>query len=286
MADLEIALSPWESLQYCNDIDETWICQGPESCGCEWEDNYNLTNAGTYEATRTCKGMGTSARVALYAPASLVPYVLLPTSKGGSTGYFTPAPASDGLTRWYTSKGYTPTNITAYVPTYTRASPTSVVLAEVTNTADATATKTGSSTSSATAGTASQTGTANSESSLSTGAKAGIGAGVGGAALAAAIIGFLLYRLHKQRKANQAAASQTQQVQPPQGPNAGYGYSPVPHGQSEWSCSFASPNSIPPGYTGGQSYPFPQELESKGPVLELPTSSQIHEMDSGAEGKK
>ena len=32
--------------------------------------------------------MGSQARVALYAPVSLVPYVSLPSTYGGSTGYY------------------------------------------------------------------------------------------------------------------------------------------------------------------------------------------------------
>ena len=43
--------------------------------------------------------MGSDARVALYAPSKLAPYVSLPSSIGGSTGYFS-ATKVGGSSTW------------------------------------------------------------------------------------------------------------------------------------------------------------------------------------------
>lgn len=43
--------------------------------------------------------MGSDARVALYAPSKLEPYVSLPTSVGGSTGYFSTT-TKNGSSTW------------------------------------------------------------------------------------------------------------------------------------------------------------------------------------------
>ena len=43
--------------------------------------------------------MGNEARVALYAPSTLAPYVSLPSTYGGSTGYYSPTTIS-GTSTW------------------------------------------------------------------------------------------------------------------------------------------------------------------------------------------
>jgi hypothetical protein len=48
---------------------------------------------------RQCKDMGSDARVALYAPSTLAPYVSLPTSVGGSTGYISTT-VMNGTSTW------------------------------------------------------------------------------------------------------------------------------------------------------------------------------------------
>jgi hypothetical protein len=43
--------------------------------------------------------MGDKARIALYAPSTLAPYVSLPSTIGGSTGYYSPTVFS-GISTW------------------------------------------------------------------------------------------------------------------------------------------------------------------------------------------
>jgi hypothetical protein len=85
-------------MEYCNDVQDlssTWICHGPESCGCEW----NSTKELLVLAPRGCKDMGSDALIALYAPLELAPYVSLPATAGGSTGYYSPT-VVDGTSTW------------------------------------------------------------------------------------------------------------------------------------------------------------------------------------------
>src|ERR1700761_7119590 len=76
-ADIHSGASPWTALEYCADlpgVKDKWVCHAPESCGCEWNFSYDLLVL----APRGCKEMGSDARVALYAPQTLIPYVSLP----------------------------------------------------------------------------------------------------------------------------------------------------------------------------------------------------------------
>ncbi|KAF2718772.1 hypothetical protein K431DRAFT_126324 [Polychaeton citri CBS 116435] len=95
-------LSPWTALEYCKDlsgVNDTWICHAPESCGCDWGDpTYDLLKL----APRGCSAMGSDARVALYAPETLAPYVSLPASIGGSTGYYSPT-VVNGTKTWFST---------------------------------------------------------------------------------------------------------------------------------------------------------------------------------------
>ena len=50
-------------------------------------------------APRQCGDMGDEARVALYAPSELAPYVSLPKTLGGSTGYYK-GTTIDGDSTW------------------------------------------------------------------------------------------------------------------------------------------------------------------------------------------
>lgn len=67
----------------------------PESCGCVWDSSYDLLILNP----RGCKAMGEDARVALYAPSVLVPYVSLPSTIGGSTGYYSTT-VLNGTSTW------------------------------------------------------------------------------------------------------------------------------------------------------------------------------------------
>lgn len=84
-ADTSSALSPWTALELCDEggVNNTWVCHAPESCDCDW----NYTTDLLVLEQRGCKAMGSEARVGLYAPSKLAPYVSLPTRRGGSTGY-------------------------------------------------------------------------------------------------------------------------------------------------------------------------------------------------------
>lgn len=86
------------TLEYCTDLEDvqdTWFCQGPESCGCNW----TLTTELRVVPPRDCKAMGSEAIVALRAPSQLAPHISLPNSAGGSTGYYSPT-IRDGTTSW------------------------------------------------------------------------------------------------------------------------------------------------------------------------------------------
>jgi hypothetical protein len=79
-------------------VNNTWVCHAPESCGCEWSSTTDMLIL----QPRQCKDMGSDARVALYAPSQLAPYVSLPTSIGGSTGYFSTTKVN-GTSTWITT---------------------------------------------------------------------------------------------------------------------------------------------------------------------------------------
>lgn len=89
--------SPWVGLEWCetNSVKNTWICHSPESCGCEWNNTYQLLQL----PPRQCQDMGDLAMVALNGPTSLAPWVSLPATAGGSTGYYSPITIS-GTKTW------------------------------------------------------------------------------------------------------------------------------------------------------------------------------------------
>jgi len=98
VADMKQALSPWVALEYCADVtgvNDTYVCHAPESCGCDWPPSEELLVL----APRGCKEMGDDARVALYAGTALPPYVSLPNTVGGSTGYYSFV-TTNGSTTW------------------------------------------------------------------------------------------------------------------------------------------------------------------------------------------
>lgn len=89
------ALSPWVDVEYCDGVagvNDTWVCHAPESCGCQWPGQLNPL---LLPHPRACHNMGSDARVALFAPSTLAPYVSLPSVYGGSTGYYSPTIRSD-----------------------------------------------------------------------------------------------------------------------------------------------------------------------------------------------
>lgn len=94
-----LAISPWVGLGICNDVEgvtDTWMCFSSESCGCGWNSTWNLFKL----PERGCKQMGDDAKVALYAPSTLAPYVSLPSSANGSTGYYKPTTISGSIVTW------------------------------------------------------------------------------------------------------------------------------------------------------------------------------------------
>ena len=93
------ALSPWTALEYCSNVpgvNDTWVCHAPESCGCDWPFSANMVPL----APRGCREMGSEARVALFAPTVIAPYISLPSSQGGSTGYYSTTTAPGLSTTW------------------------------------------------------------------------------------------------------------------------------------------------------------------------------------------
>ncbi|KAK3049383.1 hypothetical protein LTR09_009302 [Extremus antarcticus] len=243
--------SPWSALEYCagvNNVEDTWICHAPESCGCQWNATYDLLTL----SPRGCADMGDDARVALYAPSALAPYVSLPSTYGGPTLYYS-GTTVDGTSTWISTalESYTPKSI-GPLTTYATPAPTEVVVlfpnqhpapstnpAAVSYNATITPVPNGvwsggasstTSTSSPTTDhahsihTVTQTPTTPPSSGLSTGAKAGIGVGVAGAACAAVALGAIWYILRRRRN------RETPELQPP--------------GFSEKSPAWAGP---PPG---------------------------------------
>jgi hypothetical protein len=94
----KLALSPWVALEYCFDLKDTedvWACLSPESCGCHWTGALGPLVL----QPRGCKEMGDDARVGLFAPSTLAPYVSLPTKYGGLTGYISTT-TRNGTVTW------------------------------------------------------------------------------------------------------------------------------------------------------------------------------------------
>jgi len=254
-------LSPWTALEYCADlpdIADTWVCHAPESCGCEWNATYDLLVLQPIG----CQAMGSNARVALYAPSTLAPYVSLPSTVGGSTGYYSPTIVS-GTSTWLSTAvaGYTPSSFTQ-LATY-RPAPSSTVLIDAgqtpgpstysaamsytstVSTANATTQPNHSVTPTATPGTTlnttSSSNTTKPSSGLSIGAKAGIGVGVGAGGISLlAALAFILFLLGKRRRERQS--------QQPQQPQYGQG--------TQYPQSSPAP---------GQGPHYPQGLPMQGP---------------------
>ncbi|KAF7194209.1 hypothetical protein HII31_04446 [Pseudocercospora fuligena] len=127
--NVDPADTPWIGLDYCgtesNDFANTWTCLSPDSCGCEWNGSYALQIL----PKRSCRAMGSEAKVALYAPSTLLPYVSLPTTVGGSTGYYSTTTDSAGSWMVITTviPNYTPTPWTQFT-TYDRNVPDTAVV--------------------------------------------------------------------------------------------------------------------------------------------------------------
>lgn len=305
------ASSPWTALEYCTDIQDiadTWVCHAPESCGCEWNSTYDLLVLQPIG----CKEMGSNARVALYAPSTLAPYVSLPSTIGGSTGYYSPTVIS-GTSTWVSTAvaGYTPSSFTQ-LTTY-RAAPTSTVLIDegqtpgpstyaparsYTPTAAASGTALSSQNHNPTtaSGTASAPTTSNSttaSSGLSTGAKAGIGVGVAvGVCLLAALawIFFLMGKRHRERRSQQPQQPQYGQgPQYPQGPEGQHYPQGPPMQGSHWAPYPAGTipyQDVPATYVdemrgAKQPYSQPAPLADSQPVeLPIDNNRNMYEMGS------
>lgn len=158
--------------------------------------------------------MGSEAYVAISAPISLAPYVSLPSTYGGSTGYYSPT-ISDGTRSWISTAvpGYTPepfTQLTTYRPAPrskvqvdSDATPGPSTYASARSyTAPASRPTTATQESSESTNTASGTVATTAPSpaaTLSTGAKAGLGIGIGGGVCLIAALGICLYLLHRRK---------------------------------------------------------------------------------------
>jgi hypothetical protein len=296
-------LSPWTALEYCSDfqdIADTWVCHAPESCGCEWNSTYDLLVLQPIG----CQEMGSNARVALYAPSILAPYVSLPSTIGGSTGYYSPTIIS-GTSTWVSTAiaGYTPLSFTQ-LTTY-RAAPTSTILIDAGQTpAPSTYSAARSYTpTTATASTAASPypstpknpsptlATSNSttpSSGLSTGAKVGIGVGVAaGVCLFAALgwIFFLMGRRHRERRLQQPQQPQYSQVpqypQSPPKPTDGLHYPQGPPMQgSHWAPYPGEPN---PYHDAPMKHLYspPASHQASLPIeLSIDNERNMHEMGS------
>ncbi|KAF2149675.1 hypothetical protein K461DRAFT_215690, partial [Myriangium duriaei CBS 260.36] len=198
---------------YVSGVNGTWVCHAPESCGCNWPYSVGMLQL----VPRGCQEMGDMARVALFAPSVIPPYVSLPSSRGGSTGYYSTTSAADLSTTWVSTAidGYTPTPIVPLTQ-YTN-SPTVIVQVQALKTtytsdyasspsnAPAPGTLTSAQSTSPIQSSSSTQPAPPTQSAtsgaLSSGAKAGIGVGasVGGLALVATGL-FMFLRRRPQRK--------------------------------------------------------------------------------------
>lgn len=252
--------------------------------------------------------MGSDALVALYAPSTLAPYVSLPSTAGGSTGYYSPT-LSDGTSSWVETAvaGYTPSEFTQ-LTTYRDAPTTSVwVDAKATpgpSTYASAASYTGAaptptdtndigSDGETSSGTDPSLATSASDASdgLSTGAKAGIGAGVGGGVLLLAILVLAFCLIRRRRN-----KTRQHQIPPPAYPPS-YPHSPQMHQQqpspfppqTSWSPYPAVPqipeqyfDETPPvGHVSRETSQKSADLRATSGPLELSADAAkvVHEMD-------
>ncbi|KAI9713105.1 MAG: hypothetical protein M1820_001090 [Bogoriella megaspora] len=224
--------------------------------------------------------MKSDARVALYAPSTIQAILSLPTSVGGSTGYFPPGSTTVVV-------GYTPISVKP-VTTYAKTVPTTPVLIApeagsesfVSTAADISGTAvTDASTSASSSGvpTSIPSPISTPSSGLSTGSKAGIGVGVaGGVCLLAALgIAFLNFqRRRRARLAQQASGPQYPQY-PPNPQHQSYQGAPYysPQEKANWPGNYVPPNGQMPTTYGDAQY------KAQAPV-ELASEHRVHELGS------
>ncbi|KAF2769820.1 hypothetical protein EJ03DRAFT_84368 [Teratosphaeria nubilosa] len=285
--------SPWTALEYCNNVanvTDTWVCHAPESCGCQWNSSTDLLVL----APRGCKEMGSDARVALYAPSVLAPYVSLPSTYGGNTSYYSPVTIA-GTKTWIETAlpGYTPatvTQLTKYedgpssvvqiIPNLKPAA--STVSAPVSPSAIPSVTSTppftASSTTTPTSSTPPSVVTKPSSQGLSQGAKAGIGVGVAGGFLLLASVAFAAYLYGNRQRKRNAEASQQQPQPPGIAPDGSTTYSPSMQQSSPYQPSTADktpswqpgwPQPYPPPPQFGPQQPYPYSFPAQPPYLSL-----------------
>lgn len=303
------------------DLGNTWVCHGPESCGCDWTPSEGLLVL----QPRGCKDMGDEALVALYAPEKLAPYVSLPLTAGGSTGYYSPT-VSDGSSTWVETAvaGYTPSAFTQ-LTTYRDAPTTSVWIdagatpgpatymsaASWTGSAPTVGNDGASSGSSTASGTNSDESTLATESSepsegLSTGAKAGIGIGVAGGVILLAALGIGAYCIGRKRNKKQSQQHpqypqspqmQMQMQMPPYPPPPmqGINWAPIQPGGAPlmdpaYGYAAASPHSEV-SRSVSQGKPSYSQVPSPPPPMQMPMELSadavryaLHEMESQGTG--
>jgi hypothetical protein len=263
--------------------------------------------------------MGSAARVALYAPSALAPYVSLPSTFGGQTLYYSTTRIS-GTETWISTalKGYTPTSIGPFT-TYSPAAPTSVVqlfphskpapstlaaavslnatVTPVPNGAWSGGASSSTNTPSTTTSQGPQTVTAppsethhvHESSGLSTGAKAGIGVGVAGGVIGIAALLGVMYLLRRRRNQNSKPelAGEPEHTfsdkSPGWQPGSAY-HSPQPS-YSEAYAYHGVPQVIhEAGSSAAEEDHVRKAISPPPPPMELPAESQAQEMDSGTPG--
>ncbi|EME81243.1 uncharacterized protein MYCFIDRAFT_81317 [Pseudocercospora fijiensis CIRAD86] len=234
---------------------------------------------------RGCKEMGSDALVALYAPEKLAPYVSLPSSIGGSTGYYSPT-VSAGSNSWVETAvpGYTPTPFTQ-LTTY-RDAPTTPIQIQPDATpgpstyasaasytapsSRSTSTRSSDTTAASASGSATLSGDASlvshsnaPDTGLSTGAKAGIGvgAGVGFCLTVALIVALILLRRRNNKEAKAHPAPPPAPSYPGTPHMQQQQLAPYPYGSPMQGMNWAPPyaqGQLPEAYT-----PYHQDSQSE-----------------------
>ncbi|KAF7197352.1 hypothetical protein HII31_01162 [Pseudocercospora fuligena] len=235
--------------------------------------------------------MGSDALVALYAPEKLAPYVSLPSSIGGSTGYYSPT-VSAGSNTWVETAvpGYTPTPFTQ-LATYRNAPTTPVQIqpdatpgpstyasaaSYTAPSSRSTAADDSGTTAASESGLATGSGDASlathsamPDTGLSTGATAGIG--VGAAAGFCLIVGLVVALiLLRRRKQNEPKATATHPPAPsyPGTPHMQQQHiAPYPYGPPMQGMNWTPP--YPQGQLPEAYPPYHQDLSPHTPQSEL-----------------
>ncbi|KAL9076434.1 MAG: hypothetical protein Q9157_003670 [Trypethelium eluteriae] len=278
--DYATALSNWVALEYCGAFaPNTWACHAPESCGKYCPSSVPWNPSLETLTANGCSDMKSDARVALYAPSTIDHILSLPSSVGGSTGYYPPGSTT-------VVDGYTPSAIQP-LTTYATTVPTTPVLIApsagsetLVSTLSVQANSLAASTT-ASSPTSSSLPTPIPSSGLTTGSKAGIGVGVAGGVvlIAVAIISFLNFRKRRRQRLSQQPPHMQYPQQPPMQGAPYYD----PQEKSTWRGTYAPPgvHQPPTAYSEAAAYPpqqkaVPVELSSEQRPTELESMSAVN----------